>query len=254
MPLTRGKPHPPTEKQIAYAKRLGLRFPSDITIYEISDLLDFAQERDKPPTQDHLRMADAFDVEYTQFIGKRALFNKILAAAIDDGDVELCRWFAFRVCRDIQKHAGRRLLADLTHPALQNVAEQLAADESIVRSIARAAEADPFIWWGSFTTEYGRSVQGGSRSTKAYKAAKAAIEAERLTEVGSATTYSRYRPPSHPLPSDGSTGSTSSSADTPASATPLMQRISALLPFLVAAACVGAALGTSITLFATRLI
>ena len=181
MPRTRGEVHPATEKQIKYARDLGLKFPQDVTIGEISDLLDRRLSRDKAPSSEHLQMADAFGVEYTDFTGKRDLFGRIVRAADATSTTELCRWFAFRVCRDMQKNEAMPMLADLTDSALYRVAEELAADESVVRSIRRSAETDPFIWWGTFTTDDGRSLTGGSRNTKAYKAAKAAVlEAELL--------------------------------------------------------------------------
>ncbi|MEQ8511544.1 MAG: hypothetical protein RJP96_14870 [Algiphilus sp.] len=167
---------PATEKQRNYARSLGLSFPDDISVKDMSALLDTRLNKDKPAKSTHKRMADAFGVAYSEYTGKRALFEAIFEAADDKGPADLCRWFAFRVCRDIEKTNGRPMSASLHSPSLSAVAEQMADNPAVIDSIHDAAETDPFIWWGTFTAPNGRVLQGGSRGTLAYSEAKRLLE------------------------------------------------------------------------------
>lgn len=191
MPRTRGDERPATDRQRDYAADLGLSFPDDITLDEMSDLISARLDHDKPPETHHRKWADDFGVTYTQSTGKRALFRAIIEAADARGADQLCRWYAFRVCRDIQRQRGLTLIEDHTDPALERIGAALADDERAVRSIEVAAEDDPFIWWGTFTTDQGTVLTGGSRRTIGYKRAAEQIESEGLLNTVTAPTRSK---------------------------------------------------------------
>lgn len=206
MARNRGDTRPATQRQREYATNLGLTFPDDITLGEMSQLLDSRLEGDRRAKPEHFRWANAFGVSYTRFMGKRALFYAIIDAADESGAQDLCRWFAFRVCRDQQRRAGVPLIKQPDDSALRTIAAALADDERAVRSIERAAETDPFIWWGTFTTDDGRVIEGGSRNTVAYKTAATLIRQEGLLHEPPPPDRQPGKPEARPTPTTDSDG------------------------------------------------
>ncbi|MCK5770912.1 hypothetical protein [Algiphilus sp.] len=206
MARDRGDTRPATDRQRDYATKLGLTFPEDITLGEMSQLLDSRLEGDRRAKPEHFRWANAFGVSYTRFMGKRALFYAIIDAADESGARDLCRWFAFRVCRDQQRRASVPLIKQPDGSALRTIAAALADDERTVRSIERAAETDPFIWWGTFTTDDGRIIEGGSRNTIAYKAAANLIRQEGLLHERPPPDAHPRKPEARPTPATDNDG------------------------------------------------
>ena len=85
---------PATERQLAYAVDLGIVIPDGITKEEISDLISIKTSDDKPSTSRHRAFAESFDLEPTQYIGKKLLFDGIWNALKQpDRQLELLQWF-----------------------------------------------------------------------------------------------------------------------------------------------------------------
>ena len=171
-------PQPPTERQLEFARNVGINVPQGASADEVSDLLSIYQDRDKPATERHRTFADYYEVETTRCIGKKKLFQLIFNKLSQQGnEEELATWFTFRVYREITNAANTAIAAHPNNPKLVAIGKQLAKDEKILKSIRRY-EGKDLIWFGEWTAPDGITYSGGSNRTAAYKAAASALRAE----------------------------------------------------------------------------
>jgi len=169
---------PPTERQLEFARDVGINVPAEATIDEVSDLLSRYQDRDKPATERHRSFADYYEVEVTKYIGKKKLFCHIFNKLTQPGNEEdLAVWFAFRVYREITNASDTAAVQHPNDPRIAAIGRNLAKDEKALMSIRRY-DGDDLIWFGEWTASNGDMYSGGSNRTAAYKAAASAIRAE----------------------------------------------------------------------------
>lgn len=160
---------PPTERQLAYAKDLGINIPEDSSKDDVSGLISIRVERDKPAEDRHRGFAEAYEVELPRFIGKKALFDRILEVLKQPGrEADLIAWFIYRIYRGLVKGQNDGPIDGPNHPLIQDIAHTLATDESVVKSIRRYQGRD-LIWFGEWTAPEGFVHTGGSNQTLAYK-------------------------------------------------------------------------------------
>ncbi len=171
-------PEPATEKQIEYAKELGISIPESISLNDLSDLITRTVRKDKPTTERHRSFGKIFGIEVSEYVGKKELFNRIQYALISHGrEIELSAWFTFRVYRELMRGKENTPIKDPNDPTIQEIAKKLASDEKIVKSIKRY-EGLELIWFGQWTAPDGYVMNGGSNRTAAYKAAAAELRAK----------------------------------------------------------------------------
>lgn len=162
-------PDPPTEKQIEYARDLGISIPLNATKDDLRDLISLKVDRDKPATERHKAFARNYGLDFTNYIGKKALFNRIQAALIAPGlEKQLLSWFTFRVYRELAGGAENAPITGPNDPIIVEIAAQLSADEKILKSVRRYEGAD-LIWFGEWTAPDGTVHNGGSNRTAAFK-------------------------------------------------------------------------------------
>lgn len=160
---------PATERQISYAKVLGIEIPAGATLEEMSNLISAKVDDDRPSDERHRVFARSFGIEVTEYIGKKALFDRIMSELSAPGrERELVSWFAFRVTRTIFKGRKDAPVDGPDHPIIQQVADEVSGDPSIVKSIRRYT-GQSLIWFGEITGSDGRIYSGGSVGTTAYK-------------------------------------------------------------------------------------
>lgn len=189
---------PPTEKQLSYARNLGLEVPEEATKAEVSDLLSMHLERDKIASERHRSFADLYGVDYTRFTGKRELFERILYVLKAPGrDQELAAWFVYRVYRGLAHDVEDTLVKSPGDTIIKEIAEQLASDEGVMQSIRRYEGRD-LIWFGEWTAPNGAVHTGGSNRTTAYKKASAILR-DRLSLTGQRSTGKREARGSFPV-------------------------------------------------------
>lgn len=166
------EPEPPTERQLNYAKDLGINIPQDATKFQVSDMISARLNRDKSATCDrHRSFADLYGVQYTKYTGKRDLFERIYSAlSRPDHEEELVSWFVFRVYRNLVKGAEDVSIASPNHAIISDIAKQLISNDSVMRSIQRY-DGEELIWFGEWTAPDGTYHTGGSKRTVAYKKA-----------------------------------------------------------------------------------
>ena len=169
---------PPTERQLEFARNVGINVPAGATADEVSDLLSIYQDRDKPATDRHRSFADYYEVETTQYVGKKKLFRLIFNKLSQPGnEQELATWFSFRVYREITNASDSATAKHPNDPRLSAIGKQLSEDEKLLKSIRRY-DGKELIWFGEWTAPNGITHSGGSNRTAAYKAAASALRAE----------------------------------------------------------------------------
>lgn len=162
-------PEPPTERQLDYARDLGIQIPDGATKNDLSVMISMKVDQDNPATDRHKSFAKKYAVEVSQFIGKKALFDCIQAALITTGrEKELVSWFVYRVYRELVKGNNSAPVEGPDDPIVQDIVSQICNDEAIVKSIRRYRGRD-LIWFGEWTAPSGRVYKGGSNRTVAYK-------------------------------------------------------------------------------------
>lgn len=167
--VTEIPPEPPTERQLGYAKDLAISIPATATKDDLSDLISLKVDRDKPATERHKNFGRIYGLEFTNYIGKKALFDRIQAALVTPGrEKELLSWFTFRVYRGLAGGADSAPIASPNDPTIEEIAEELVADEKIIKSVRRY-EGSELVWFGEWTSPDGYVHTGGSNRTAAYK-------------------------------------------------------------------------------------
>ncbi|MCF7971922.1 MAG: hypothetical protein K9L22_12255 [Methylococcaceae bacterium] len=162
-------PELPTDKQLNYAKDLGITIPTNATKDDLSEIISVKVNKDKPSTERHKSFARIYGIEFNDYIGKKALFNRIQTALIISGrEQELLSWFTFRVYRELINGIDNAPIDNPNDPIIQEIATELASDEKIVKSVRRY-EGKELIWFGEWTSSDGYVHTGGSNRTAAYK-------------------------------------------------------------------------------------
>ena len=195
---------PPTERQLDYARALGIKVPLSATKLDVSDLIEEELRRrdaailsalppdvgnaeaedllrrekhkDKPITPRHQNFARIYDVPCTPYTGKKELFRRIHDALVEPGrETEMVSWFVFRVYRELNDGRLDLPIDSPDNPAIRAIGESLANDSTVVQSVRRYSGED-LIWFGEFTAPNGMLFNGGSRRTAAFKAAANALQ------------------------------------------------------------------------------
>lgn len=160
-----------TERQLAYARDLGVQVPDGASKATVSSLISAANGYDKPARHGLLDAARSYGVVTHPAMGKREVFAAIHSKlAGPDHDVDMASWFAFRVYRNLVHGSDDAAIDHPGDPKLIAVAHELAAQPSVMRSIRRYESRD-VIWFGTWTSPNGALLQGGSNKTVAYKTA-----------------------------------------------------------------------------------
>jgi hypothetical protein len=174
---------PPTERQLAYAKDLGISVPVDASIEDVSDLIDARLHWDKPAEAHHQAIAQRYRVIFTQYTGKKALFDRLMAKLIEPGrEQDLAAWFVYRVYRELVGGKADARIQSPDEPIIQEIARQLARDDVVLKSIRRYQGRD-LIWFGQWTAPDGVVHEGGSNQTIAYKRASSMFRDKLGTEL-----------------------------------------------------------------------
>lgn len=170
------KPNPPTERQLAYAAKLNISIPENVTKEQIGDLISMAVDNDKPSSERHRAFADYFGINASEHIGKKSLFELIQFTLANSGrDKDLMAWFTYRVYRNLTNAADNTPISGPGDPQIQAIATTLASNAKIVKS-ARRYEGKELIYFGEWTAPDGNIYLGGSKNTAAYKAAESSLK------------------------------------------------------------------------------
>ena len=160
---------PPTEAQLSYAKDLGIIVSNNATKNDVCDMISCRVDHDKPATERHKSFARMYRVEYTEYVGKRKLFNMIFVALQHPSrTIDMVSWFVYRVYRELVHGVDNAPIKGPENPIIKELAQNIASDSSVVKSIRRY-EGSELIWFGEWTSPDGLVHTGGSNRTTAYK-------------------------------------------------------------------------------------
>lgn len=160
---------PPTDKQLAYAKDLGISIPVDASLEEVSEMISCKVDEDKIATDRHRTFAKLYGVEYSQYTGKKELFDRIFnAISRPTHENELLCWFIFRVYRGLVKGAINVPIQLPNDPIIIEISNEFVGNDKIIKSIQKYSGRD-LIAFGEWTSPSGYHYSGGSKKTFAYQ-------------------------------------------------------------------------------------
>lgn len=177
-------PEPATEKQLSYAKSLGIKIPDNPTKKELIYLISSKVET--PASNDQINYALKLGVQFHEydFKSKERVQNKISKLLGHDSDryyAELAKWYVYSIARYLSKENwSTPEKSNIETDIIQMAIEMLMKDKKAFKSFKRQMEyQEPFsiIIFGQHTDENGYFQEGASRKTAAYK-----LVSEFLTE------------------------------------------------------------------------
>jgi len=166
-----------TERQVSYATSLGLVFPSDITLTEMSHLISRRVDEDEEAPAWLREYAAVLGLPVTAYVGKRALYDWVHIHLKEYGPkTELGRWFLLHVWKEMHGQLwDDPFQSGLAPELLESMTNQLITDESTLKSIRRYEGRD-LIDLGENVDDDGWVARGGSKASIGYKAAYALLK------------------------------------------------------------------------------
>jgi TM2 domain-containing membrane protein YozV len=166
----------PTDRQIDYARSLGIYIPFGITRAELSDLIENKNSKDKLASDRHKGFADFYNITYSQYVGKKTLFRKIQYELFGNNKTEdMASWFVFRVYRTLVRGQEDVSITSPDNQIIQEIASDLIKDSKFINSLKRYADSD-LRYFGEFTDSNGTTHFGASKTTNAYKMTAAKLK------------------------------------------------------------------------------
>lgn len=161
--------NPPTTRQLDYAKSLGIAIPENVDKFDLSDLISRRVDEDQPSVQKDWDLARFFDIVFTQYIGRIALYNRIQEElSVPGRERELLSWFSFNVYRDLLGGEQNIPSNGLSNHLVKAVASKLIEDNQVLKSVRRYRGSELLIF-GEYTLPKGYTCEGGSRRTIGYE-------------------------------------------------------------------------------------
>ena len=170
--LQREGSNAPSDAQLDYAKKLGVKIPKDANIKDASALIAKAVDNDSDPNPDLVEYANELGLTFSQYIGKRALYGLVYRSM----DLkEQIAFFVFCVYRWLSDDRGGNLNKHQHRQIFYDFAEQYVNDAKFVKSLAQYSGED-IRFFGKITYSDGNEYYGGSASTLAYKTCAAFLK------------------------------------------------------------------------------
>jgi hypothetical protein len=158
----------PSERQLEYAKSLGIKVLTTMTFEDVSDQIDCCIERDSLAQDVFKKIATIHNIQYSEFTGCKNLRSRIFRSFSRPTQEQFfVRWFSFFVMLD------RKVLSTQdddvwSKPELSYISEKLKSNQSVINSIRRYADSD-LMFFGKQVSNDGVETSGSSRDTLAYK-------------------------------------------------------------------------------------
>jgi len=166
---------PPTDRQLAFAHDLGISIPAQATKLDLTDLIDAQVHRDKPAAPALQVFAKRFGVIFSQYAGKKSLFDRLFTFLTRPGrEEDMTAWFVFRVYRELVRGKAEAAIKDADDQTIREIARLLLQDKGVVQSIRRYQGRD-LVWFGEWTSPDGEIHQGASNQTIAYQRASSLL-------------------------------------------------------------------------------
>lgn len=155
----------PTERQIEYAKDLGIKIPNDATKEDLSALISRHLENDSDPNPELYEFADNRGFCFSKYIGKKALYN-LLFNKLEGADK--VAFFAFCVYRYLSEDRHANLDTSPHRQVFYDFAQEVINDKSFMTSLAQYNGED-LRYFGKLVLRNQVVLHGGSTRTKAFR-------------------------------------------------------------------------------------
>jgi hypothetical protein len=155
---------PPSDRQLWYAKELGIPIPPDATMAEVSNLIDYYKDHDEPADDELRNFGRKYGIIFTQYMGRKNLHQHIWNCS----EVQNIAWFVYCLYKDLLPKRAPQVATGPDHPVIQEIADLVRSDKQVVDSILRYSGAD-LAFFGQRTRMDGVVEQGGSNRTIAYE-------------------------------------------------------------------------------------
>lgn len=183
----------PTERQLRYARDLGIKIPDGATREDISALIDKYNSSDFDATDDERELAEQYGLQLNRYSGKRAIFAAIFRKLRQSGSgQELAAWFAYCVALDYLAKDSHLANIDPADAVFLEIGSELAQDAKLVKSLLRY-DADNTRIFGERAGPDGSTHCGGSQRTAVYKRSIELLRDHRLIPETSAAGSIRSR-------------------------------------------------------------
>lgn len=158
----------PTDRQIEYAKALGISIPENASFEDVSCLISRKVDDDNnDPNPGLLEFADNRDMISSKYHGKKSLYNLVFNNLTGTDKIAFFVFCIYRYFSD-DRHANLD-----THPYKEifyQFADSVATDNSFLKSLNRYSGSD-LRFFGEMRLKNGYSISGGSMNTIAFKKA-----------------------------------------------------------------------------------
>ncbi len=159
------EPEAPTEKQLSYAKDLGIQIPNGATKHDLSTLIDRSLSNDSEPNPDLLVYAKVMGIDYPKYVGKKALYKLIFENL---GLRDKMAFFVFSVYRYLSEDRGANLGIHPHKGKIYDFVDSLLLEDRIVKSITKY-EGEDLRFFGTIRFPDGNEATGGSTKTIGYQ-------------------------------------------------------------------------------------
>ena len=168
---------PPTERQIPYALDLGITVTPDMGKLDVSACIDRVVSRDGEPKPGLKEFADAKSILFSEFIGKKALYNAVFGGLTG---IDRTAFFIFCIYRYLSDDREPNLLKSPHLEKIYEIASELSADDRFLESMD-GYTGESLRYFGKYSPDGGVTILfGGSDRTIAYKEARSRLLAEGL--------------------------------------------------------------------------
>lgn len=182
------KNRPPTERQIDYAHSLGINITDDMCFEDVRCLISRKTDDRQPPKQGLIDFADAHNISFSNFTGKKALYNSVFYGLPQKDAIA---FFIFSLYRYLSDDRESNLDKSLYKIYFYEFAEEYNSNSKFVKSLYDNYRGEDLRFFGTLhiSDSNGESWNsGGSAKTYALKCAKNYLYERNLIEEHATTT------------------------------------------------------------------
>lgn len=180
------KPEPATDRQINYAKDLGLSFPPDININEMSNLISKKVDDDRDAPNWLLEYVlnifpEENDLSITKYIGIENLFGRLINKYSEEKNYKsLVTILLYSIINESKNYNWTKPfneIADIL--VIENLAQELSANQQVINSIKRYNTRD-YVSLGELINDEGYESFSNAKRTNAYLISKKVLKENAL--------------------------------------------------------------------------
>lgn len=196
----------PTQRQIDYAKSLGIHIRSEYTSQDVSALISKHVDNDDEHTDGLFHFATNHRVHVSKYIGETALHGAIFHNL---PTVDRIAFFVFAVYRDIKGDNYSNLDIHPHRAKFYEFAESMKSDDKFIKSLEQYNGGKEIRYFGTKKIKNGleeSTLSGGSTRTTAYKSARQFLIEQNLISANATSSKtigksSKFNTPSFEIPS-----------------------------------------------------